>query len=98
MKRIISTVAVLGLTALFSVSSFADDARGPERAANGAVETVTSPGQIVKGVSDDTSKDGATGVVTGTVKGTANAAGQAVEGAANIGVGVVQTVTDPLTK
>ena len=97
MKRVISMLAVLGLTGLFSVSSFADEAKGPERAAKGVVDTVTAPGQIVEGVSEDTKKDGATGVVTGTVKGTAKAAGQAVEGAANVGVGAVETVTAPLT-
>jgi len=97
MKRAIAILAVLGFTGLFSLASFADEAKGVERAAEGTEQAVTAPGQIVEGVSEDTKKDGATGVVTGTVKGTVKAAGQAVEGAANVGVGAVEAVTAPIT-
>lgn len=75
--------------------SFAAD-EGLDRAAQGAVDTVTSPGQIVEGISEDTANHGVVGVVTGSVKGGVKAAGQAVTGAAKVGVGVVEAVTDPL--
>ena len=96
--RIVSLVAVLVLAVGTPVFSFADDTKGVERVGEGVKDAVTSPGQIVEGVQEETEKDGAVGVVTGTAKGTVNAAGQAVEGAAEIGVGVVETVLDPLTK
>ncbi len=70
---------------------------GVDRAMEGAADTVTSPGQIVEGLDEETKKHGAVGVVTGSVKGGANAAAQAVKGAAGVGVGVVEAVTKPLT-
>jgi len=72
-------------------------AEGVERAVDGAAATVTSPGKIVEGIADDTNEHGAVGVVTGSVKGGAAAAGQAVKGAADVGVGVIEAVTSPLT-
>ncbi|HEY7840925.1 MAG TPA: hypothetical protein VIC61_05100 [Gammaproteobacteria bacterium] len=97
MKRILGAVAVLAFTGAFSLVSFADDAKGPERVVEGTGEVVTSPGEIVEGVAEETEDKGAVGVVTGTAKGTVNAAGQAVEGAADIATGVVETVLDPVT-
>ena len=93
MMRILGAIAVLAFTGV----SFADDAKGPERVVEGTGEVVTSPGEIVEGIAEETEDKGAVGVVTGTAKGTVNAAGQAVEGAADIATGVVETVLDPLT-
>jgi hypothetical protein len=95
--RIFSVFALVACTGAFPLVSFADDAKGPERVVEGTAEVVTSPGEIVEGVAEETEDKGATGVVTGTAKGTVNAAGQAVEGAADIATGVVETVLDPLT-
>ncbi|MEQ8662615.1 MAG: hypothetical protein RLW62_17530 [Gammaproteobacteria bacterium] len=69
---------------------------GVERAVGGVRETVTSPGKVFEGISDETRDHGAVGVVTGSLKGGAKAAGQAVKGAADIGVGVVEAITEPL--
>jgi len=62
----------------------------------GTKHAVTSPSKIVDGVSEDTEKYGAGGVVTGTAKGSVNAAGQAARGAVDVGTGAVQTVLDPI--
>lgn len=97
MKRILGAVAVLVFTGAYSLASIADDAKGPERVVEGTGEVVTSPGEIVEGVAEETEEKGAVGVVTGTAKGTVNAAGQAVEGAVDVGAGVVETVLEPLT-
>jgi hypothetical protein len=98
MKRILGVAAMLAFTGAFPLASFADEAKGPERVVEGTGEVVTSPGEIVEGVAEETEDKGAAGVVTGTAKGTVNATGQAVEGAVDIGTGVVETVLDPLTK
>jgi hypothetical protein len=94
MMRILAAVAVL----VFAGVSFAEDTKGPEKVVEGTGEVVTYPGEIVEGVAEETEEKGAVGVVTGTAKGTVNAAGQAVEGAADIATGVVETVLDPLTE
>lgn len=98
MMRILGAFAVLVFTGALPFVSFADDAKGPERVVEGTEAVVTSPGEIVEGVAEETEDKGAVGVVTGTAKGTVNAAGQAVEGAVDMGAGVVETVLDPLTE
>ena len=70
--------------------------QGVDRAVEGTVDTVTSPGQIIEGIATDAEAHGPVGVVTGAVTGTVKAAGQAVTGAAKVGVGVVEAGTDPL--
>ena len=77
-------------------ASPASAADGVDRAVDGAKDTVTSPGKIVEGIEQDTREHGAVGVVTGSLKGGARAAGQAVKGAADVGVGVVEAITEPL--
>ncbi|MEX2482261.1 MAG: hypothetical protein WD928_15495 [Gammaproteobacteria bacterium] len=72
--------------------------QGVDRAVGGATETITSPARIFDGIQEETDQHGAIGVVTGSLKGGANAAGQAVKGAANIGVGVLEAMTSPLRK
>ncbi len=85
--------AAFGLTPVF-----AEEASGPERMGEGTVDAVTSPGKIVEGLQEETEKRGpVVGTVTGAVKGGAEAAGQAVKGAANVGVGAVETVLSPIT-
>ena len=98
MTRILSAFVMVVVTSAFPLCSFADDAKGVERVGEGAEAVVTSPGEIVEGVAEETEDKGAVGVVTGTAKGTVEAAGQAVEGAVDIGAGVVETVLDPVTK
>ena len=97
MMRFLGVFSVLVFTGAFSMASYAEDAKGPERVVEGTEAVVTSPGEIVEGVAEETEDKGAVGVVTGTAKGTVNAAGQAVEGAVDMGAGVVETVLDPLT-
>jgi len=79
-----------------ATAAFAEE--GVERAVDGAAATVTSPGKVVEGIAEETSEHGGVGLVTGSVKGGAAAAGQAVKGAADVGVGIIEAVTDPLTK
>ncbi len=78
----------------FALPAVAEE--GVDRAVEGAKDTVTSPGKIVEGIDEETKEHGAVGVVTGSIKGGANAAGKAVKGAADIGVGVIEAVTEPL--
>lgn len=69
-----------------------EPADGAKRMGEGAVDAVTSPGQIVEGIQEDTAEHGAVvGTVTGTAKGTVKAAGQAVKGGAKVGIGAVET-------
>lgn len=96
MKRITNLLVVFVFFSALPLTSFAEDARGVERVGDGTKDVVTSPGQIVEGVSDETEERGATGVVTGTAKGSVNAAGQAAEGGIDIGTGAVETVLDTL--
>ena len=98
MKRIISALAISGLVGLVSLNASAEDATKLERMGEGAVDTVTSPGKVVEGIAEDAEKHGpVVGTVTGSVKGGAKAAGQAVKGAANVGVGAVETILSPVT-
>ena len=71
---------------------------GIDRAIDGGTETITSPARIFDGIQQQTNEHGAVGVVTGSLKGGADAATQAVKGAANIGVGVLEAITSPLRK
>jgi hypothetical protein len=96
MMRIVHTIVILVFAGAFPLSSFADDTRGIERVGEGTEDVVTSPGQIVEGISEETAEQGATGVVTGTATGSVDAAGQAADGAINIGTGSVETLLDPL--
>ena len=98
MMRIVNLLVILFCAGTFPLSSFADDTRGMERVGEGTEDVVTSPGQIVEGISDETAEQGATGVVTGTATGSVDAAGQAAEGAVDIGAGTVETVLDPLSE
>lgn len=70
--------------------------QGVDRAIDGVTETVTSPARIFDEIQQETNDHGAVGVVTGSLKGGAGAAAQAVKGAANIGVGVLEALTSPL--
>jgi len=98
MKQIIIALVVSGVFVLLPFSVSAEDATKLDRMGEGVVDTVTSPGQIVEGIVEDTEEHGpVVGVVTGTVKGTAKAVGQAVTGAANVGVGAVETILSPIT-
>lgn len=89
------TAGVVFALAFFCTSlTYAEE--GVDRAVGGVKDTVTSPGKIVEGIASETEDHGAVGVVTGSVKGGANAAGQAVKGAADLGVGIIEAVTEPL--
>ena len=96
--KILNTVVIMSLT-FMSHGLFAgdEDAKGVERVGDGVVKTVTSPGQIVEGIVEETEDKDAVGVVTGSVVGSAKAAEQAVEGAADMATGVIETILNPLT-
>jgi len=91
------SIGMVAACALLSATAFAQSA-GVQRATQGATDAVTSPVRLVDGVREDTRAHGAVGVITGTVKGGAQAAGQLVTGAANVGVGVVEVLVSPFTK
>ena len=98
MKQLFIVLVVSGVIGFLPLQAMAEDATKLDRMGEGVVDTVTSPGQIVEGISEDAEKHGpVVGTVTGTVKGTAKATGQAVTGAAKVGVGAVETVLSPLT-
>jgi hypothetical protein len=98
MKQIVIALIVSGVIGLLPFHAFAEEATKLKRMGEGTVDAVTSPGQIVEGISEDAAASGpVVGTVTGTVKGSAKAAGQAVKGAANVGVGAVETVLSPIT-
>jgi hypothetical protein len=97
MKHIINIFVVFIFFSVLPFSSFAEDTRGVERMGEGTKDVVTSPGQITEGISKETEEKGATGVVTGTAKGSVDSAGQAAEGAVDIGTGTVESVLDPIT-
>ena len=98
MKRISNLLIAFTFLIALPVTSIAEeDSRGLERMGEGTKDAVTSPGKIVDGISEDTEKHGAGGVVTGTAKGSVNAAGQAAKGAVDVGTGAIQSVLDPLT-
>ena len=88
---LLSTLCALSLSTVAAVAE-----EGVDRAVGGAADTVTSPAKVVEGIAEGAEKDGPVGVVTGSVKGGVEAAGQAVKGAANVGVGVIEAVTEPL--
>jgi len=94
------SIAAATFAALVTVSAsplLSAEGTGVQRATSGATATVTSPVKIVEGVQQDTAAYGPVGVVTGSVKGGARAAGQAVTGALDVGVGVVEAIAAPLT-
>jgi hypothetical protein len=98
MKRIATLVLVAGFVCALPLAALAGEGTGVERMGKGTVDTVTSPGQITKGISEDVEEKGAvTGTVTGTAKGSLKAGEQAVKGGADVGVGAVEAVTKPLT-
>ena len=96
MKTIISAAAAAFVLAFATSPPVAAEGEGVDRAAGGVADAVTSPGKIVEGIAEDAEKHGPVGVVTGSVKGGVKAAGQAVKGAADVGVGVLEAVTEPL--
>lgn len=96
MKRTMTSRPVV--FALFFAALPAAAGEGIGRAVGGATDTITSPGRIFEEIQRDTQSYGAVGAVTGSIKGGAMAAGQAVTGAANIGVGVIEVLTSPLRR
>ena len=94
MKR--TATGIPGVFALLFAAMPLAAEEGVGRAVGGAKDTVTSPGRIFEEVQHDTREYGAVGLVTGSIKGGAKAAGQAVIGAANVGVGVIEVLTSPL--
>ena len=95
MKQIFIVLVVSGVIGFLPLQAMAEDATKLDRMGEGVVDAVTSPGEIVEGIAEEHGP--VIGTVTGTVKGTAKAAGQAVTGAAKVGVGAVETVLSPLT-
>ena len=98
MKQFFIALVVSGVVALLPLQTMAEDATKLNRVGEGTVDAVTAPAKIVEGIAEDAEKHGpVVGTVTGTVKGTAKAAGQAVTGAAKVGVGAVETILSPVT-
>ena len=107
MSKLKYLAAGIGMgTILIAGSATALDAeQGVERMGDGAIDAVTVPGEIVKGIGEDTQEHGVvTGAVTGTAKGTVKAAGEVIKGGAKLGSGAVETgasvvkkVLEPLT-
>lgn len=97
MSRQKCKIAAAAACVLLSSPALAQSA-GIQRATQGAADAVTSPVRIVDGIREETRTHGAVGVVTGTIKGSAQAAGQLVTGAANVGVGVVEVLVSPFTR
>ena len=63
--------------------------------AEGVVDAVTSPGQIVEEIGVDTRNFGVGGLITGSVRGGVKAAGQAALGGARMAVGILDVLTMP---
>ena len=97
MRNSVTAACIAALLTGFGTSACAQSA-GVQRATQGAADAVTSPVRLVDGVRDDTRAHGPVGVVTGTVKGGAQAVGQLVTGAANVGVGVGEVPAPPFTR
>ena len=91
-----SWLAIACASALYATTACAE--QGIDRAIDGGTETITSPARIFERIQQQTNEHGAVGVVTGSLKGGAEAATQAVKGAANIGVGVLEAITSPPRK
>ncbi len=101
MNRLMTITYLIGLLMALSVgtANAIDPEDGVKRMGDGVVDAVTSPGEIVEGISEDTKEHGAVvGTVTGTAKGTVKAAGKVVEGGAKIGVGAVETAAGVVDK
>ena len=96
MKKV-NLVVMLAITFIAPGLFAADAGSSVERVGEGTVKAVTSPGEIVQSIKEETADKGAAGVVTGSVVGGAKATGQAVEGAADITTGVVDTILSPIT-
>ena len=97
MKQIFIALAVSGVIGLLPLQAMAEET-GLNRMGKGTVDAVTSPGQVVEGISDQAEEHGpVVGTVSGSVVGGAKAAGQAAKGGANVGVGAVETILSPLT-
>ena len=91
----IRLLSLLTLSLIAIPAAHAEE-QGVDRAVDGAADAVASPGKIIEEIDVQTSEHGAVGVVTGSITGGAKAAGQAVKGAADVGVGIIEAVTEPL--
>ena len=98
MKRLMFSFAVGMIICSQPLLSVEEEARGVGRMGSGIEGAVTSPAKIPQRIGDDARKnDPVTGTVTGTTKGSLEAAGQAAKGGADIGVGAVEAIVNPLT-
>ncbi len=96
-RVVLTTAGALLTLGLASEVHAGDASAGATRATQGAKDAVSAPLKVVDGISAETDAHGAVGVITGSVKGGATAAGQLVTGAVNVGVGIVEVMTSPLT-
>ena len=58
MKKILIAVVATGVFGLLPLHASAEDATKLDRVGEGVVDTVTSPGKIVEGISEDTQAHG----------------------------------------
>lgn len=68
---------------------------GDRLVAEGVVDTVTAPAEIVEEVGEDARNFGVGGLITGTVRGGVQAAGQIARGGARMFVGIMDVITQP---
>jgi len=68
---------------------------GDRLVAEGVVDAVTSPGQIVEEIGVDARNFGVGGLITGSVRGGVKAAGQAARGGFRMAVGILDVLTMP---
>ena len=98
MKRILFSAAIGVIFCSQPLLSVAEEKSGVERMGSGIEGAVTSPARIPQRIGDDAEKTNpVTGTVTGTAKGSLETAGQAAKGGADIGVGAVEAIVNPLT-
>lgn len=96
----LAAVAALSLALIAPLASAAERPivgreSGDRLIAEGAVDTVTAPAQIVHEVGEDASNFGVGGLITGTVRGGVKAAGQIARGGARMAVGIMDVITFP---
>ncbi len=84
MKKLLVTFLFAGLFAIQPVFADAEDV--PE----GAGKMITAPAKVITETADNIEEQGAIGIITGPVEGAVKAAGQVIEGAAQI-------ITAPIT-
>lgn len=72
--------------------------RGQPLIATGASDALSAPATVINQMSHDARGLGPLGLATGAVRGGVRGAGQALKGGARMAIGILDTVTDVLTR